>query len=216
MPLENIIQACLLPRLLHIAEKKPEEERQRLTASFQAHVRLLSEFMQCEFMDGPLSISALVGLHTLLFPPDYPIRALGNDGVPVEMRPGEWRKQVLHPYFVTFSSVARVEEDLKKIIGAFNQLGMPRREDIFRFYLLFGKVHPFGDANGTLSALVCDVLCFRHGLLPFSILNIRFKDKSFGYSLVAEFEANPSDQSLTNILRKIDAFHRQFPVEGAS
>jgi hypothetical protein len=213
MPLEEIIQACLLPRLLHIAEKTSAEERQRLTASFHAHARILSDFMRREFMQGDLSISALVELHMLLFPPGYPIRAVGNDGVEVEMRPGEWRKQMLHPYVVTFSPIERIENDLKIIIAAFNQIRRPSREDIFRFYLLFGRVHPFGDANGTLSALLCDVLCFRQGLAPFSMLNIRFKDKSFGYSLVAEFEADQSDQSLMNIMRKIDAFHRAFPIQ---
>lgn len=214
MHFEEIIQTSLLPRLLHVTEKKPEEERQRLMANFHAHVRVLSEFMQCAFMEGSLSVSAFIELHTLFFPPGYPIKAVGNDGVHVEMRPGEWRKQVLHPYVVTFSPVESIEGDLKKITEEFNQIRQPRREDVFHFYLLFGKVHPFGDANGTVSALVCDVLCFRYGLTPFWMLNIRFKDKNFGYRLVAEFEQNQSDQSLTNILRKIDAFHQSFPIQG--
>jgi len=213
MQLEEIIQTSLLPRLLHVAENKPEEARQRLMANFHAHVRVLNEFMQRNFMEGSFSVSAFVDLHTLFFPPGYPIKAVGNDGVHVEMRPGEWRKQVLHPYVVTFSPVESIGIDLKNIIEEFNQIRQPRREDIFHLYLLFGKVHPFGDANGTISALVCDVLCFRHGLVPFWMLNIRFKDKDFGYRMVSEYEQSQSDQTLANILRKIDAFHRSFPIQ---
>jgi hypothetical protein len=216
MPLEEIIQASLLPRLLFISENKAEEERRRLAASFHTHVRILSEFMQHEFMDGSLSISALVGLHVLLFPPGYSFKAVGNDGIQVEMRPGEWRKQVLHPNIRAFSPIENVAIDLGIIVEAFNRIMQPSREDVLRFFMSFGKVHPFGDANGTVAALVCDALCFRHGFAPLCLQNIRFKDKSFGFALVAEFAADQSDESLTNILHKLDAFHRAFPIQRLS
>lgn len=213
MPLEEIIQTSLLPRLLHVVENKAEEERQRLMASFHTHVRGLSDFMQRAFMDGSLSVSAFVDLHTRLFPPGYPIKAVGNDGVHVEMRPGEWRKQVLHPYFQVFSPIESIEDDFKKIIDEFNQIKPPRRGDILRFYFWFLTVHPFGDANGTVAALVCDVLCFRHELAPLCLLNVRFKDKNLLCCLISEYENNKSAPSLTNILRKIDAFHQSYPIQ---
>lgn len=212
MLLEEIIQTSLLPRLLHVTESKPEEMRQRLMASFHTHVRGLNEFMQRAFMEGGLSVSAFVELHTLLFPPGYPIKAVGNDGVHVEMRPGEWRKQVLYPNIRTFSHNKSIESDLNKIIEAFNQFKLPSREDILRFYFWFLTVHPFGDANGTVGALICDVLCFRHGFTPLWLLNIRFKDKNLLCSLIVEFEQNKSEQSLANILRKIDVFHQSYPI----
>ena len=127
--------------------------------------------------------------------------------MPVDTLPGEWRKQVLQTEIQEFSSIENIECDFKKITEAFNQIKQPIREDILRFYFGFLTVHPFGDSNGTVSALVCDVLCFRYGFAPFWILNIRFKDKNLFYGLIAEYEENKSDQSLTNILRKIDAFH---------
>lgn len=213
MHLEEIIRTSLLPRFLHVAENKPEEERQRLMANFHAHVHVLSDFMQRTFMEGSLSVSAFVDLHSLLFPPGYPIKAVGNDGVHVEMRPGEWRKQVLHPHIVAFSSIESIENDLEKIIVAFNQISQPSREDVLRFFFWFMTVHPFGDANATIAALVCDVLCFRCGFVPLWLLNIRFKDKNILFCLIAEYEENKSDQSLTTILRKIDAFHQLFPLQ---
>lgn len=213
MLLEEIVKTSLRPRLLHVAENKPEEKRQRLMANFHAHVRGLSEFMQRAFMEGSLSVSAFVELHTLLFPSGYPIKAVGNDGVHVEMRPGEWRKQVLHPNIRVFSPIESIEDDFKKIIEEFNQISQPRREDILRFYFLFLTIHPFGDANGTVTALVCDVLCFRHGLAPFWLLNIRFNDKNFLCYLIAEYEQNKSATSLTNLLQEIDAFHRSYPIQ---
>lgn len=213
MHFEEIIQTSLLPRLLQVTANKPEEERQRLMASFHTHVRGLSEFMQRAFMEGSLSVSAFVELHTLLFPPGYPIKAVGNDGVHVEMRPGEWRKQVLYPHIVAFSPIENIECDFKRITVAFNQIKQPIREDILRFHFEFLTVHPFGDANGTVSALVCDVLCFRHGFTPLWLLNIRFKDKNILFGLIAEYEKDKSDQSLANILRKIDAFHQSYPIQ---
>lgn len=213
MHLEEIIRTSLLPRLLHVAENKREEERQRLMANFQAHVRVLSDFMQRTFMEGSLSVGAFVDLHSLLFPPGYRIKAVGNDGVHVEMRPGEWRKQVLHPHIRVFSPVESIESDLEKIIVAFNHISQPSREDVLRFFFWFMTVHPFGDANGTVAALVCDVLCFLCGFVPLWLLNIRFKDKSTLFCLIAEYEENKGCQSLTNILRKVDAFQQSFPLQ---
>lgn len=97
-----------------------------------------------------------------------------------------------------------------------NAITNPRRVDIFRFYFLFLKVHPFADSNGTTSAVLADALCAYHGLALLLALNVRFKDNALLGSLCAEYEEVRSEQALTNLLGKFDAFNRAYPIEMAA
>lgn len=133
------------------------------------------------------------------------------------MLPGEWRKQVLHQRFSTntdFSPTGEIERDFQRLLLDFDAHGELEREDVLRFYFLFGCIHPFGDANGTISALVCDVLCQRHSLRPLWLLNVRFKDKAFLFHLISLFENDRSVASLTKILAELDGFNERSPLPG--
>ncbi len=217
MTFDATIETSLLPRLLHTLEKRPEQERQHLILNFRSHVRLLSEYLRGEVIDGNLSLDTAVGFHVRLYPKAYMIDSVDNDGYPVKISPGAWRQwegRKTHNWYSVCSPSVYIERDLEETISALNEIQSPRREDILRFYFLFLKVHPFANSNGTTSAVLSDALCVRHGLTPLLPLNIRFKDKAFLGRLCAEFEENQSDQSLTNILRKIDAFQQSFPLQG--
>ncbi|MGZ8158656.1 MAG: Fic family protein [Methylobacter sp.] len=220
MPFDETIEASLLPRLLHTLERKPEQEHQRLILNFRSHVRLLSEYLHGEIIDGNLSLNTAVGFHIRLYPPGYMLDSADKDRNSVKISPGAWRQREIrdgvfksHRWHSICSPIESIESDLNKTISALNEIQNPRREDILRFYFLFLKVHPFADSNGTTSAVLSDALCARYGLAPLLPLNMRFKDKSFLWRLCAEFEENQSEQSLTNILRKIDAFHQSFPLQ---
>jgi len=93
MPFDETIETSLLPRLLHTLEKKTEQEHQRLILNFRAHVRLLSEYLRGEIIDGNLSLNTAVGFHTRLYPPGYMLNAADNDGNPVKISPGAWRQR---------------------------------------------------------------------------------------------------------------------------
>lgn len=200
---QHVIKAALFPRLL-TKLKNDNQTDQALIQSFEQHTAFFAKFCANYFMEhDDLSIRFIADLHRMLYPAGVVIRSV-RYGVPVDTWPGEWRKQVLQTEIQEFSSIENIECDFKRITAAFNQIKQPSREDIFRFYFGFLTVHPFGDSNGTVSALVCDILCFRHGLAPLRLLNIRFKDKNAFLGLIAEYEKDKSDQSLANILRKID------------
>ena len=209
--LTGAVRASLYPRLVWILRDKAEEEKAKLTTMFDAHVGVLADFMQQAFEERPggLGVEFFCRLHRLYFPAGYVIRAVGNDGVAVEMLPGEWRKQVLHRHIMTFSQVGEIEQDFRQLLLDFNARRERAREDVLHFYFLFGNIHPFGDANGTISALVCDVLCQRYSFRPLRLLNVRFKDKAFLFHLISLFENDRSLASLTKILVELDGFDRQ-------
>lgn len=210
---QHVIKAALFPKLLSKL-KNDNQANQALVQSFEQHTAVLAKFCADYFMNhDDLSIRFIADLHRMLYPAGVAIRSV-RYGVPVDTLPGEWRKQVLQNDIREFSSIENIECDFKRITAAFNQIKQPSREDILRFYFEFLTVHPFGDSNGTVSTLVCDVLCFRYELAPLWLLNIRFKDKNTNLEQIAEYEKDKSDQSLANILRKIDAFHQSYPIQG--
>lgn len=229
---DETIEASLLPRLLHTLKKTPENEHERVISDFKTHVRLLSDYLRGEIVDGTLSINTAIGFHVRLYPPGSVIHAMDNHGSPdrpgnpVKISPGAWRQREIrdepfrsHRWHSVCSPLSCIERDLGNVIAALNKIQEPRREDIFRFYFLFLKVHPFADSNGTTAAVLADALCARHGLAPLLPLNIRFKDKSFHWSVcewsVCEaFDLVRSEQSLMNLLTEVDAFNQLFPIQG--
>jgi tRNA(Arg) A34 adenosine deaminase TadA/SAM-dependent methyltransferase/Fic family protein len=227
MPLSfgKAVETSLLPRLLHTLEKRPAHEHERLIDDFRSHVRLLSDYLRGEIIDGTLSINSAIGLHVRLYPPGYLIDAMDNQGSPgkpgnpVKISPGAWRQRDVRDepfrsdrWYSVCSPLACVERDLEQTISALNKIQNPRREDILRFYFSFLKVHPFADSNGTTSAVLSDALCAHHDLAPLLPLNIRFKDKAFAWSLCKAFDRVKSEQSLTDLLMQFDAFNRAFPA----
>lgn len=211
------VRFSLYPRLAWILQGKPEAGKADLTAMFEQHARVLADFLQQAFTEqsGGFGVEFFINLHRLLFPSGYVIRAVGNDGVAVEMLPGEWRKQVLHRRHVSnidFSPTGEIEQDFRRLLLDCNARREWAREDVLRFYFLFGNIHPFGDANGTISALVCDVLCQRHSLRPLWLLNVRFKDKGFLFHLISLFENDHSVASLAKILVELDSFNERNPL----
>lgn len=210
------ITACLLPRFLHLHGAKPEEELADCKADFLAHARRLSKFLRRELVENTLSPATAIGLHTLLYPPGAVIQTRDGNGNLVAIPPGAWRQREIippglfpaTPWYSIVSPTATIEEDLGRIIAAFNQISNPRREDILRFYFLFLKVHPFADSNGATAALLADALCVRHGHAPLVMLHHRFNGKAFHRRLFAAFEANQSDPALAEMLREIDGSKR--------
>ncbi|MBF0220412.1 MAG: hypothetical protein HQL49_12920 [Gammaproteobacteria bacterium] len=85
---DKTIEASLLPLLLHTLKKSPEQEHERLISNFNVHVRLLSEYLRGEKIDGKLSIDTAIGFHVRLYPPGHMILGTNQEGKAVYVSPG--------------------------------------------------------------------------------------------------------------------------------
>ncbi|MDD2908500.1 MAG: Fic family protein [Candidatus Gracilibacteria bacterium] len=205
---QETIKQTLLPRFNHLSLGKSDEIIDNMRNGFEAHIRLMSDYFKSynNFPDK-LDMDLFVGFHKLLYPTGFEIKAIGNDGISHIMYPGEWRKQYFVKQITNFTKVEEIEKDFQKIIDNFNSLENKTREDILRFYLDFGKVHPFGDSNGTVSAIICDILCVYYNFKPLELLKIRFNKKNNLFSLISEYEKDDSNENLSKILVLIDKFN---------
>ncbi len=220
MTFDETIEASLRPRLLDTLGKRPQHEHELLISNFRGHVRLLSGYLREELENDRFSVDTAIGFHIRLYPPGHLLTAADDDGNAVLISPGAWRQREIRdePFRhlrrrSVCSPLSCIERDLEQTFSALNALTNPRREDILRFYFSFLKVHPLADSNGTTSAVLADALCAYHGLAPLLALNIRFKDKALLGSLCAEYDQVRSEQALTNLLGKFDAFNRAYPIE---
>lgn len=208
MYLETIRQT-LFPRFENISFWKSEDLVKNLRKSFESHCQLLSDFIEKRDLDN-LNIDFFVELHKLLYPVWFEIKAIWNDGIKHIMFPWNFRKQYLAKYIHSFSEVRDIEKDFIELLNKFNELKNKTREDIFRFYIDFWKVHPFWDSNWTISILVCDILCVKYWYKPINILKIRFKDKEYWYKLLKKVDNEKySSQSLGEVLKLIDEFNQK-------
>lgn len=212
---DETIEASLRPRLLYTLGKRPKHEHEGLISNFRGHVRLLSGYLREELENDRFSVNTAIGFHIRLYPPGCLLSAADDDGNPVIVSHGAWRKREIRDepfrdlrWHSICSPLSCVERDLEQTFSALKAITKPRREDIFRFYFSFLRVHPFADSNGTTSAVLADALCARHGLAPLLALNVRFKDKAYLWSLSEEYDQVRSEQALTNLLGKFDAFNR--------
>ncbi|MDD2891351.1 MAG: Fic family protein [Candidatus Gracilibacteria bacterium] len=204
----KVIRNSLSPRLESILKGKSESEKENMVAMFEKHTSILAEFVQNEyFKKGVLNVGFFRQFHTLFYPVGYSIKAVGNDGIEVENLPGEWRKQFFSFRIMNFTDCKNIPRDLEKLITEFNAIQRVSREDILRFYIEFGQVHPFGDSNGTISAVLADVQCAVYGFKPFKYLHIRFRDKPFLFHTIELYARDSSMNGLTKILDEIDSFH---------
>lgn len=202
------IKQTLLPRFENLSYWKSEEVVNNMRNSFESHIKLMSNYFE-SYNNFPkkLDIDLFVWFHKLLYPAWFEIKAIWNDNISHVMYPWEWRKQYLARYKNDFSEVKNIEKDFQKIIDNFNNLETKTREDILRFYLDFGKVHPFWDSNWVVSAVISDLLFMNYWFKPINILKLRYKDKNYWYELVELSEQDWSNENLSRILDLIDEFN---------
>lgn len=62
-----------------------------------------------------------------------------------------------------------VEEELKKLLTAYNAKENITFEDIIDFHVQFERIHPFQDGNGRVGRLIMFKECLKHNIVPFII-----------------------------------------------
>ncbi len=206
---QEIIKATLYPTFLTKLTKN-SSTNESLVQSFEKHTAVIAKYCSEYFkMNSHLSTRFITDLHRMFYPPGFTIRAVQYDGVHVDQKPGEWRKTnfLSNPVCIDASSTSDIESDLQKLLEKFNGLSKIAREDILEFYCIFIRIHPFGDSNGTIAALICDIECFRQQLGALNMLHLRFKDKSFLFCMVDMYDKSRTRNTLEQMLIEIDGFH---------
>lgn len=209
---QQVIKVTLLPKLLSKFQKD-EKTNRALVGSFEQHTADLAKFCADYFMGHVcLSTQFISDLHRLLYPPGFFIRSV-RYGVPVDTWPGEWRTQVLlvDDYGCTsFSSPPNIASDFAALLEAFCDSSKMTRERLLAFCIDFLHVHPFADSNGTISAMLCDIECFRYDLRPLNMQHLRAKDKPLLFQLARQYGSDRTDATLGQALMAIDRFHHNF------
>lgn len=200
------IKQILYPRFENVSRWKLEEEIEKMRYWFESHCQIIANYiLENENKLDNLDIDFFVQLHKLFYPVWFQIKAFWNDWVEHIMLPWKFRKQYLAKYITDFSKTLDIEVDFQKIIDDFNNIKIKTREDIFKFFLDFWKVHPFWDSNWTISIIISDILCFKYNYEPINTLNLRFKDKEYRFNCLKDFEKN---KDLWEFLKKIDNFNK--------
>lgn len=197
------IKKSLYPRLENILRWKNENEINAIKSSFYSHCEIIDRYFTDNDLEN-ITLNFFIDLHKILYPNWYKIKATGNDWINHIMLPWDFRKQYLSKYITTFSNIEDIKNDLWKTIEEFNKIKVKKRENILKFFLDFWKIHPFGDSNGTISCLFCDVICKKNNLKPLNTLNIRFKNKEYWFLCLKEYEKN---KDLKQVLKMFDNFN---------
>lgn len=140
------------------------------TAAFAADVRRIAAVC-AELPLSPLSADTLCQLHACLYPKGYVQTCKDEHGQDVVwMTPGVYRQIELasadsgtRPYPAAQQVAARVDAALARHNQAMAQTAAGQRTlPIVCLVLELVHIHPFGDGNGRLAGLLCDLLLWAH------------------------------------------------------
>lgn len=202
----EIIKKTLVPRFKNISFWKSDEIVKSLIISFDSHCQIIANYiLQNENKLDKLDIDFFIELHKIFYPIWYEIKALWNDWIQYIMKPWEFRKQIFYKHITNFSKVENIERDFFELINNFNSILYKNRKDIIKFYIDFLSVHPFWNSNGTIWALISDILCSKYWFKELNLLNIRFKDKNTLFKIIEIYE---TEKDLEKTLNVIDNFNK--------
>lgn len=179
-------QRYLQAVLLHSAPERHGE----ITALFERHMAELTDYCLSGYGGaGSLSVSFIRELHKRLFPAGYTHRHELN-GKLFAVVPGEYRdgkgctNSLLQPgavvVFVAPGEVhAAMDAAVERLNTALPIASTPKakRDAVLWFIFDVSVIHPFGDANGRVMCMLCDLLLIKEGLLPFHIDAIKDQDR---------------------------------------
>ena len=95
-----------------------------------------------------------------------------------------------------FSEYTKIVDDMTKLLNKFNKT-QKTQNVILKFILDLVKIHPFGDANGRLAAILTDLLYLKFGFEPFYFVKYKKVDKRWLYNAVI-LSTNKNDMSYLN------------------
>lgn len=186
---EKILTAIRLANrryLQDVLQRNVPERYDDITALFERHMAAIADYCMGGYGGaGSLTTEFIRGLHKRLFPEGYTYRQEVNGKLFV-LVPGEYRDgqgavdSTLEPgAVVTFAPPEDVSAAMEAAVVRLNTTlsaakdSKAKRDAILWYIFDFSVIHPFGDANGRVMCMVCDLMLIKEGLLPFHIDEIK-------------------------------------------
>ncbi len=205
-------------RYLHAVLLRNGPERHGdISAQFERHMATLTDYCLDGYDGaGSLTTAFIRVLHKQLFPEGYNYRHEVN-GKLIELVPGEYRdghsgvdSQLQPGTVVLFAPPEAVSVAMETAVARLNA-ALPtannpktKRDAVLWFIFDFSVIHPFGDANGRVMGMLCDLLLIKEGLLPFHMDAIKDQDRD---SLYQAGELAQRSRDLTPLYAVIERYN---------
>ena len=106
---------------------------------------------------------------------------------------GDYKKYANMVGDIKTAPPAKVAEQIRTLINAYNNLTELSIEDIVKFHVSFEKIHPFFDGNGRVGRLLMFKECLKNDIVPF-IVNDR--ERIFYYKGLSEAQLDNKYQRI--------------------
>lgn len=173
-----------------VLRRNSPERHSDITALFERHMATLADYCLNGYDGaGSLTTSFIRELHKRLFPEGYSYRH-EVEGRLIELVPGEYRdgqggaaSQLEPGTVVLFAPPEEVAVAMEAVVARLNAAlpaansSKAKREVVLWFIFDFSVIHPFGDANGRVMGMLCDLMLIKEGLLPFHMDAIKDQDR---------------------------------------
>lgn len=217
---EKILTAIHLANrryLQDVLRRSAPERHDDITALFERHMATITDYCMDGYGGaGSLTTLFIRGLHKMLFPEGYTYRH-EKDGKVFELVPGQYRdgqgaadSQLQPGTVVVFAPPEDVSDAMEfavvKLNTALSAANSPEaiRDAVLWFIFDFSVIHPFGDANGRVMCILCDVLLIREGLSPLHIAAIKEQHRE---DLYRAGELAQRNRDLTPLYKVIERYN---------
>lgn len=217
---EKILTAIRLANrryLQDVLQRNAPERHDDITALFERHMAAIADYCMDGYGGaGSLTTEFIRGLHKMLFPEGYTYRQ-EVDGKLRELVPGEYRDgqgaadSTLEPgAVVVFAPPEDVSSAMEVAVERLNttlsaaKYSKAKRDAILWYIFDFSVIHPFGDANGRVMLMVCDLLLIKEGLPPLHIAVIKEQHREDLYRAGEQAQRN---RDLTPLYEVIERYN---------
>lgn len=219
---ENILTATRLANrcyLQDVLRRSAPERHDGITAQFERHMATITDYC----MDGYAGVGSLTtefirGLHKMLFPEGYTYRQ-EVDGKLLVLVPGQYRggqgaadSQLQPGTVVVFAPPEEVSTAMESATARLNAAlsaansAKAKRDAVLWFIFDFSVIHPFGDANGRVMCMICDLLLIKEGLPPIHFCAIKEQHRE---DLYRAGDLAQRNRDLTPLYEVIERYHPQ-------
>jgi Fic family protein len=201
--------------LQDVLQRNLPERHDDITALFERHMAAIADYCMGGYGGaGSLNVAFIRGLHKMLFPEGYAYRQ-EVDGKLRELVPGEYRdgqgaadSQLNPGAVVVFAPPedvsAAMEGAVERLNAALSAAKSPKakRDAVLWFIFDFSVIHPFGDANGRVMCMICDLLLIKEGLPPLHIAVIKEQHREDLYRAGEQAQRNRDLAPLYEVIER--------------